>query len=478
MSLTKVTYSMIQGAPVNVLDLGADLTGVADSTTAIQTAINTGAAYLPAGTYKVTASLTLRTGCKIQGAGADSTAIVMTGSFPIFVNDPAITPDFAKTSLEDITLRAGTYAHKYTLTGVNVQSLGDWSRVRFENQTIRAIDCDQFFIANNFYDCVFSYCGGAIQCGKVANINNFFACRFEGMTTNTIVYLDGTPVGSPGTSRGGEVNNFIGCRFEARANSTDAGYSVAILKGCIDTIFQGCYFEDTWKVILAEENATAYNSTMFRDCKFSGQEVSVAPAGAKSEKFDSTGIVNFENNFFEFGSDGTSTASLRLIGSNIGLNTAASTLYPGVVTLDNGVAITKPWTPVVSTAKNLFTVSRTDLTNSVNNVATVGGQLKILVQGFDSIGTPFSLSRSYPFNVFLYTNSTVVVTIGTPVLADSNLPPVTLVISGTSITASSATISATVTLPAAFLSIKSRAEIVWDLVYDSNFPRPLVTIVS
>lgn len=54
MSLTKVTYSMIQGAVVNVLDYGADPTGVADSTTAGTLAIATGkSVYWPAGTYKV-----------------------------------------------------------------------------------------------------------------------------------------------------------------------------------------------------------------------------------------------------------------------------------------------------------------------------------------------------------------------------------------------------------------------------------------
>ena len=55
MSLTKVSYSMISGAPVNVLDYGADPTGVADSTSAIQAAINTGrTVWIPSGTYSVT----------------------------------------------------------------------------------------------------------------------------------------------------------------------------------------------------------------------------------------------------------------------------------------------------------------------------------------------------------------------------------------------------------------------------------------
>ena len=54
MPLTKVSYSMINQAPANVLDYGADKTGVADSTAAFQAAISTGQAiYAPAGTYKI-----------------------------------------------------------------------------------------------------------------------------------------------------------------------------------------------------------------------------------------------------------------------------------------------------------------------------------------------------------------------------------------------------------------------------------------
>jgi hypothetical protein len=64
MSLTKVTYAMIQQSPINVVDLGADSTGVADSTAAIQEALNsTGFVYLPKGTYKITAQLVFGANC-------------------------------------------------------------------------------------------------------------------------------------------------------------------------------------------------------------------------------------------------------------------------------------------------------------------------------------------------------------------------------------------------------------------------------
>jgi hypothetical protein len=60
MALTKVTYSMIDARFANVLDYGADPTGVADSTVAIQTAITDNAAvFIPAGTYRCDETITI-----------------------------------------------------------------------------------------------------------------------------------------------------------------------------------------------------------------------------------------------------------------------------------------------------------------------------------------------------------------------------------------------------------------------------------
>ena len=70
MSLTKVTYSMIEGAPANVLDFGAVGDGVANDTVAVQAAINAAdAVYFPTGTYLLD-TITLKADSFLFGDGA------------------------------------------------------------------------------------------------------------------------------------------------------------------------------------------------------------------------------------------------------------------------------------------------------------------------------------------------------------------------------------------------------------------------
>lgn len=88
MSLTKVSYSMINGAPVNILDYGADPTGLSDSTAAIQAAIDyaqsvsneQGGAtvYLPQGKYQISETLTVLHPISLIGDGSTSTSLIAT----------------------------------------------------------------------------------------------------------------------------------------------------------------------------------------------------------------------------------------------------------------------------------------------------------------------------------------------------------------------------------------------------------------
>lgn len=89
MSLTKATYSMIEGAPANVLDYGADPTGVADSTTAFQTAVNSGVAavYVPGTStyYMITDDITVPNGVTVYGDGWDSLVRQFTLNKDVFI---------------------------------------------------------------------------------------------------------------------------------------------------------------------------------------------------------------------------------------------------------------------------------------------------------------------------------------------------------------------------------------------------------
>lgn len=73
MALTKVTNRMIEDAPINVVDYGADSTGALDSSSAIQAALNAGTTiYFPNGTYLVESTLTVTNSFHIYGNGTQS----------------------------------------------------------------------------------------------------------------------------------------------------------------------------------------------------------------------------------------------------------------------------------------------------------------------------------------------------------------------------------------------------------------------
>jgi len=118
MSLTKVTYSMINGAVLNVLDFGAVGDGIADDTAAIQTASDaSGSAgaslYFPDGTYKITTAITIsgnpkyikRSRTSFYGAG-DGTTIAPVGCSAFLMPDQG----YYRFSIENMILKGNNTA--------------------------------------------------------------------------------------------------------------------------------------------------------------------------------------------------------------------------------------------------------------------------------------------------------------------------------------------------------------------------------
>lgn len=119
MSLTKVSYSMIEGAPVNVLDFGAVGDGTTNDTAAIQAAVNAALAsgaslYVPAGSYLLTSQINVNLydaavarGLIIFGDGWRSLFIVNHTGTGFYINcNPSF--GFYQAQLVNLTFTSGT----------------------------------------------------------------------------------------------------------------------------------------------------------------------------------------------------------------------------------------------------------------------------------------------------------------------------------------------------------------------------------
>jgi hypothetical protein len=84
----KVTDIITKGPIVDVRAFGADISGVADSTTAFNDAVDyageNGTVYIPKGIYKLSETIMLKTGMTVQGDGKNVSVIRMYSNYPIF----------------------------------------------------------------------------------------------------------------------------------------------------------------------------------------------------------------------------------------------------------------------------------------------------------------------------------------------------------------------------------------------------------
>lgn len=248
MALTKATYSMINSAPISVLDYGAVGDGITDDTLAIQAAIDAGVlnkqiVYFPAGTYLITDTINLPIGSQLVG----ETGFQYGRGFGV---DPkATTINFQPTTLKSLFVCSGTsysnFRFHYSIEGFYLRGnstdasgnsnyaleLRGSIYARYENIGIEqfrtGILCDRT-INNRFCNI---YTTGKVQ-----------AVLYAGNQETTDVWDQcsfwGSPIGVQTTGSSIAIR-FTNCLFE----QIDT-YGVNLTRETQNFIFENCYSED------------------------------------------------------------------------------------------------------------------------------------------------------------------------------------------------------------------------------------------
>ena len=175
MSLTKVTYSMISGATVNVLDFGADPTGTSDSTTAFTNAQGSGnvTVMMPPGTYLLN-NLRMKSGVNFIGYGYEATILQQktAGNPAVNCTSDVTTGQISSAGLMQCKVVGATSA---TVAAVLVAAYGAYA------------------VWKSTFDFVASLTYRALEV-QGADANNVFRCTFKVTsqdTTNTAVIVNG-----------------------------------------------------------------------------------------------------------------------------------------------------------------------------------------------------------------------------------------------------------------------------------------------
>jgi hypothetical protein len=274
MALTKVSYSMIQGAVANILDYGASPSASgATNATAIQAAIDSGASsvFIPGGSYNVSSTITIanKNGFMLQGAAESSTNLTWTGTaggtlmtlrgsmfcaihnlwlngnnsagvclYMPGYNADAVSDTFVNTQHDIARCRIGSAVagsigvQLGTTTGSQLDNISFY-KCFFENSGKHVTVTNQVSLNFTFNDCIFqgfnvtpTTVGVDVISGGLVNFNN---CQFLAEVSITHVRR----------SVQGATVNFINCEMESNGqffNATDdtpsANYYPATMVGC------------------------------------------------------------------------------------------------------------------------------------------------------------------------------------------------------------------------------------------------------
>lgn len=258
MSLTKVSYSMINGAYLNVLDFGAynDGTNATATTAAIQAAIDKlglagGVLYFPVGTYAINSTITTPSnsyGIWLLGSGLRTTFLQWTGGASPMIVGHEGTDNFTMQAFALDNSGTGTVGVQLNGIRCNIIDVFTNSTVAWSDSVFSTVSTVSSYNYKVIFDNVNLFCrdNGAGQgnfaiklgSGHSVTIQN---SMFSGFA-NAAVYRDI----SNGSDLGGL--NITGSRFEA-FSGTSIGYPGSntavgiILQNTSGVSITGCNFE-------------------------------------------------------------------------------------------------------------------------------------------------------------------------------------------------------------------------------------------
>lgn len=280
MSLTKVTYSMIKNAPVNIVDFGADPTGATECSAAIQSAID----YALANDFPVTGTGTFKISSKVV---IKCNADFSNATFNVY-DTPEYAVEVSTGNATDPTTTLGKITvYLPNVTNMTKPATG-WVGQKNGVRTVNLNQCNVYVntitgFVNNLTVCSFGVNGNAynnyfltfLQNGKVnlkliadstsswVNENNFYGGRFnqnsgEGVeiTDCVQIYIDAKAIPNNNVFykpsiegdapqyhvvNGGQNNTFINARWETfTVNPKVLYYGTGVVgQGSYNTIFYG-----------------------------------------------------------------------------------------------------------------------------------------------------------------------------------------------------------------------------------------------
>lgn len=402
--------------PENVLDFGADPTGVADSTTAIQAAINQagigGNTYLPAGTYFVSATLLLPSNATLMGAGVNSTKIFRTGNYgnTLTIGTNSIPARAAR--VRDIWFQHGTtyvtgnssLDHLAT-NGAHIYVIGS-QYTKIENCWLQRLPYQIYFSGGSWqtverceFSSTYDYLTPALQEG-IANIALAVDATYGNPTSVQIlnneilgstVVRNVAYVASDRTTTVNNLTDTIGAQFGL------------LVQGGEDLLVDGNYFGGMSVAEIAVINVTGSACINHRivnnffDGISRGEQILYAPSTANLFSLE---VTIADNNFVSgfkpiyinenVGTPGPSAYNVTITGNNIDASIATPILLNGCV----GFVLADN----VISNYNVYNVSLADL--NYTSAALINGYSSIGVVSSNIVGgggNTFSQSSSVNF---------------------------------------------------------------------------------